>query len=784
MRRTRAFITLLISLIVVASSFYGLAPEVNASIDLQSSEQESALIVSDESQNNESENDLLAEEYISRILEDNNFIPSGSSYAYRSLFNGDANDLYIYDTLYTAVREIAAGKRFYSQIEISISDLPVHEYSIDEFDEAGSVMSLLCDDQKINQILLYSLPYDLYWYDKTAGLACSYPAKSNFEASGGKVTLHGSIKFSFAVAEEYRDPAETDSKYYKYYVNPVFSQSLEEAKILIDEIISSCANYSDYEKIRHYAVQICGNVSYNHAAAADPSIPYGNPWQLVWVFDSDPETNVVCEGYAKAFQYLCDRTNFNNDEIYAYCVSGSFGPSGSLDNHMWNIIHMDDGKNYLVDITNIDEGTVGYDDKSLFLNGYTSIATASRNYDDGSSETIQGYYFSCGVYYFYKPETEDIYPAGALAISDSRYQYAGPEISPAPSVTEEPSPSVTDEPSPSITDTPFPTEEITTVPTETLTNTPVPVVTKPANVKPTVTTFPAVTNKPSATVKPTAKPTVTSKPSVTATPSLNPTAPVTKPVTPTPSEQQFEGVDAFVVRLYTVALGRGFDQGGLDYWTDRVVLEGLSGADLAEGFLFSDEFLGKDLTNEEFLDVLYKTFFDREADEGGKTNWLNAMASGLDKKAVIVGFIDSTEWANLCLTYGLDSGGSGIPNIEVKPNENVTDFAERLYATCLGRTSDPNGLSDWAHQLANRKISGSEAAYGFFFSDEFKNLALDDGEFINRLYRTFMDREADPYGFGYWVNKLSAGVSREEVFMGFAQSLEFAKICSDYGIRR
>lgn len=28
--------------------------------------------------------------------------------------------------------------------------------------------------------------------------------------------------------------------------------------------------------------------------------------ELIWVFDGDSSTNVVCEGYAKAFQYLCD----------------------------------------------------------------------------------------------------------------------------------------------------------------------------------------------------------------------------------------------------------------------------------------------------------------------------------------------------------------------------------------------------------------------------------------------------------------------------------------------
>ena len=55
---------------------------------------------------------------------------------------------------------------------------------------------------------------------------------------------------------------------------------------------------------------ICDAVTYDDAAADDSTnTPYGDPWQLISVFDSDPNTNVVCEGYSKAFKYLVDRAN-------------------------------------------------------------------------------------------------------------------------------------------------------------------------------------------------------------------------------------------------------------------------------------------------------------------------------------------------------------------------------------------------------------------------------------------------------------------------------------------
>ena len=90
----------------------------------------------------------------------------------------------------------------------------------------------------------------------------------------------------------------------------------------------------------------------------------------------------------------------------------------------------------------------------------------------------------------------------------------------------------------------------------------------------------------------------------------------------------------------------------------------------------------------------------------------------------------------------------------------------------------------WARQLANQRDTGTGAARGFFFSSEFTNQNVNNGEYVTRLYRTFMGREPDEAGFNAWVAQLDAGVSREEVFNGFAESPEFTRICSSYGIIR
>ncbi len=108
----------------------------------------------------------------------------------------------------------------------------------------------------------------------------------------------------------------------------------------------------------------------------------------------------------------------------------------------------------------------------------------------------------------------------------------------------------------------------------------------------------------------------------------------------------------------------------------------MSGADAAKGFFLSDEFIAMNLSDAEFLNRLYHTFFDRDPDTAGFNNWMGQLQNGASRQSVLNGFINSTEWANLCLKFGISSGGNGVPNITVEPSEQVIgsqqDFTEHL----------------------------------------------------------------------------------------------------------
>jgi len=114
-----------------------------------------------------------------------------------------------------------------------------------------------------------------------------------------------------------------------------------------------------------------------------------------------------------------------------------------------------------------------------------------------------------------------------------------------------------------------------------------------------------------------------------------------------------EQVQSFVTRFYVQCLGRQPDTEGLNEWVGRLLNGSKTGADVAEGFVFSEEFTGMNHSNETFVTILYRAFFDREPDATGYKAWLERLAGGMSRKSVLDGFLKSQEFAGLCNSYGI-----------------------------------------------------------------------------------------------------------------------------------
>jgi len=242
-----------------------------------------------------------------------------------------------------------------------------------------------------------------------------------------------------------------------------------------------------------------------------------------------------------------------------------------------------------------------------------------------------------------------------------------------------------------------------------------------------------------------------------------------------------EPVDSFVERLYTKLLGRESDEEGKEHNVGLIEENGYTAADIASGFVMSEEIKQKNLSNEEFVTRMYNTFMDREPDEDGLSHWVSALDDGCSYAYVLKNFIGSQEFNGICEEYGMETGEYQLTEPR-DMNRNLTKFAARMYTKALGRPFDVDGINDWTNRYLTDVAEIGDIAYGFIFSTEFKNKNLNDSDYVDTLYRTFFDREPDEGGKQHWLEQLKNGASREDVMYGFVGSQECINLVNSFNI--
>ena len=345
------------------------------------------------------DNDELFAEYVQQLLY--------PEYGGASLFGNYGEQVLsesqqaVYEKLKSEIERVAkngGSTQFYTGQDQYIT--LTWDTSETEADKLTSELSIHVG--KILDCLMVDCPYELYWYDKTSGAGFHYNYMKNIEGNG-KTASAKIGNFQFAVAQDYQDNGN------QYKVSTTKISTIQTAIETANKIVADNDSKSDYEKLDAYKDEICKLTEYNHTAADKANAtPYGDPWQLIYVFDGKPDTTVVCEGYSKAFQYLCDQSQFANASCYT--VDGTMSGGTGEGRHMWNIVKLD-GNNYLVDVTNSDAGTVGAD-CGLFL--------------AGGSGSVQDGYTVHNVLYTYDLDVIDLYGADILTLAETGYQQQTP----------------------------------------------------------------------------------------------------------------------------------------------------------------------------------------------------------------------------------------------------------------------------------------------------------------------------------------------------------------------
>ncbi len=141
---------------------------------------------------------------------------------------------------------------------------------------------------------------------------------------------------------------------------------------------------------------------------------------------------------------------------------------------------------------------------------------------------------------------------------------------------------------------------------------------------------------------------------------------------------------AAIARLYRAFFLREPDLGGFDYWYQQSVLLGYDPNPISYSFSIQPEFANRygDVSNSQFIDLVYLNLFDRTPDPDGKAYWLDLLdRNELNRGQVMIWFSEGKE---------------------NKHNVDGRVLTVNTYRALLGRMPSDTEVAAWQHKLNPR----------------------------------------------------------------------------------
>lgn len=277
--------------------------------------------------------------------------PSSRTIREEDVLTGSAKALY--DALAGKLRQTETS---YVRVECPVPAEPVPE-----------------DVEKILSAIKDYLTDVVYWWDKQSGVAFS----CTYDKEKGTADMY----LAFDVIPDYRGSQMTTSDgvtYWKLNLSAAKNDFKEASRILRNRPQGTEA------AVRYFADEICKLTDYDYDVILGED--YTKAFQLTSVFDGDPKTQSVCEGYSKAFKYLCDRSGIDCLLVEGVTIAGP---------HMWNMVWLD-GEWWLVDVTNTDESYDTDPDRMILVGSgnedYQLILYVPSKYADSERLTEKNRY--------------------------------------------------------------------------------------------------------------------------------------------------------------------------------------------------------------------------------------------------------------------------------------------------------------------------------------------------------------------------------------------------------
>ena len=244
------------------------------------------------------------------------------------------------------------------------------------------------------------------------------------------------------------------------------------------------------------------------------------------------------------------------------------------------------------------------------------------------------------------------------------------------------------------------------------------------------------------------------------------------------------GAGEFVIRLYNHALGRSPDDEGFADWVTRLQYGQANGAQIASGILFSEECLNRNMDDASYINALYHIFFNRDADPTGFDVWANALAQGTSRQEVMMNFVNSVEWANICALGGFYSGSSSDPDVDIPVSAESRAFIVNMYRNFASSMPSSSEIDALATDLVYLRTTCRQIASDVIFSDDFIEVARSSspGKVTEIFFRAFRGRDPLPVELNTMVTAMNGKINLDYLYDYFVNRSIFADSCVNRGL--
>ncbi|MFA5014516.1 MAG: DUF4214 domain-containing protein [Actinomycetota bacterium] len=179
----------------------------------------------------------------------------------------------------------------------------------------------------------------------------------------------------------------------------------------------------------------------------------------------------------------------------------------------------------------------------------------------------------------------------------------------------------------------------------------------------------------------------------------------------------YKMVSRFFIECYDYDPGKN----RINYWVAGLESSDVSIDDIIKEFILDEEFKNRNLSNEEYVNVLYGVLLNRQADYKGFRHWVSNLNGSLDRDEVLYEFLKSPEYKTIVDIY----------------KSKISEYLELVNVGInLSRESVANGYGE------QFKMSGF-------------NFLLDSAEFENGKHKFYIFAHSSIFGWDYTMIEIN-----------------------------